>query len=205
MFNDGLIEVVSDAERAHTLFHPARLHILQALKEPSSSAALAKKLDLPRQRVNYHLRELENQKLVELKEEKVKGSVKERIYQRKGSTFAISPAVFGKMQVEANDIQDKFSSSYQIARASQVIDELHQLQHGANQAQQKLPTLSIDVDVRFASAKDRNDFSAELTETIQSLVEKYQDNKASNGRWFKFYAGAYPKIKSPKIKIPKPK
>lgn len=189
------LEVIDNADRAHTLFHPARLQILQELNEPASSTSLAKKLKQPRQRVNYHLRELEAQNLVELKEEKVKGSVTERIYQRKGKSFTISPAAFGNMQVNAETIQDKFSSNYQIARATKIIEELHGLQEGADKAQLKLPTLSLDVDIRFASAQARNEFSTELTETIQTLVEKYQNNQVSNGRWFTFYLGAYPKLK----------
>lgn len=189
------IEVVAEAERAHILTHPARLELLQALDQPASPATLAKKLNLPRQRVNYHIRELENQQLIELKEERTKGSVTERIYQRKGRAYALSAKMLGSLQMTAEQVQDKFSANYQIARASQVIDELNVLRLGAEAAQKKLPTLSMDVDVRFAGAKDRNDFAAELSECVQRLVEKYQDNNSKKGRWFRFYVGAYPKPK----------
>jgi len=188
------VEVIAEAERAHILLHPARLQILQELVEPSSPAALSKKLGLPRQRVNYHLRELESQDLVELKEERIKGSVTERIYQRKGTAYTLSPAALGSLQIKAEDIQDRFSSNYQIARASQIIEELRCLQIGALEANKKLPTLSLDVDIRFSSAQDRNNFANELAACVQTLVEKYQDD-SNKGRWFRFYVGGYPKPK----------
>ena len=52
------LEVVAEPERAAALLHPARRQLLEALDEPLSAASLAERLSLPRQRVNYHLREL---------------------------------------------------------------------------------------------------------------------------------------------------
>ena len=53
------LQVVDDPERAAAMLHPLRMRMLETLREPHSAASLARILELPRQKVNYHLRELE--------------------------------------------------------------------------------------------------------------------------------------------------
>ena len=72
------VDVILDAERAQALLNPARLELLEHLQEPGSAASLARLLGQPRQRVNYHLRALEEHQLVELALERRQGSVVER-------------------------------------------------------------------------------------------------------------------------------
>ena len=169
--------------------------MLENLEEPASAAALARRLDLPRQRINYHLRELEAQRLIELVEEKRKGNVTERIYQRTGRSYAISTAALGNLGSKPSDVQDRFSSAFQIALASQAIRDLAVLRAGAAAAEKKLPTFALQVEVRFASADKRNEFAEELAAHVADLVRKYHDDKAPGGRDFRFYLGAYPKPK----------
>ena len=189
------IDVIEDLGRAQVLLHRMRIELLENLAEPSSAAALARSLGLPRQRINYHLRELERERLIELVEEKRKGNVTERIYRRTGENYAISTAALGALGSNPNDIQDRFSSAYQIAVASRVIRELAMLRAGADAARKKLPAFALEVDVRFASAEKRNSFADELAASIADLVRKYHDEKAPRGRAFRFYLGAYPRPK----------
>lgn len=189
------VDVIEDARRAQVLLHQTRLRLLEHLGEPGSAAALARKLDLPRQRVNYHLRELEGQRLIELVEEKRRGNATERIYRRTGSAYAISTAALGGLGASPAAIQDRFSSAYQIALASQAIRDLAVLQVSARAAGKKLPTFALAVEVRFASAAKRNEFAAELAADVADLVRKYHDEKAPKGRTFRFYLGAYPRPK----------
>lgn len=193
------VDVIEDPKRAQVLLHPIRTQLLEQLAEPGSAAALARRLDLPRQRINYHLRELEAQKLIQLVEERRKGSVVERIYRRTGQTYAISTTALGGLGTTPDLVQDRFSSAYQIALASRAIQELAVLQAGAEAANQKLPTFALEVEVRFASAARRNEFAAELAAAVADLVRKYHDETAPRGRTSRFYVGSYPKPK------PKPK
>ncbi len=65
------IDVIQQADRASAVLHPLRRQILEALAaEPGSASTLARRLGEPRQKVNYHLRELEQHGFVELVEEK---------------------------------------------------------------------------------------------------------------------------------------
>ena len=58
------VYLVRGPEEAATLLQHDRLRLVCALSAPASGAELARRLGLPRQRVNYHLRELEKEGLV---------------------------------------------------------------------------------------------------------------------------------------------
>jgi DNA-binding transcriptional ArsR family regulator len=61
------------------LLDPERRRLLEALREePDSASGLARRLDDSRQRLNYHLRTLEEAGLVELREERRRGNCVER-------------------------------------------------------------------------------------------------------------------------------
>ena len=190
------IDVIDEPKRARVLLDETRMTLLQNLSEPSSASALAARLGLPRQRVNYHLKQLAGQNLIELLSEKIKGNVRERIYRRTGDSYAISSTALGPLGTSTSQIKDRFSSAYQIALASQAVRDLGAMQVDAQAAGQSLPTLSLDVKVRFASAEKRNQFSEELAASLADLVRKYQDDEAPAGRSFQFYMGAYPTPKS---------
>jgi DNA-binding IclR family transcriptional regulator len=61
------------------------------LSEPDSAAGLARRLGIPRQKVNYHLRELEREGFVELLEERRKGSCIELVVRATAREFLIAP------------------------------------------------------------------------------------------------------------------
>ena len=67
------------------------------------------------------------------------------------------------------------------------------MQVGARAAGKTLPTFSLAVEIRFASAAGRNDFAEELARSVAELVSKYHDEKSPKGREFRFYLGAYPR------------
>ena len=54
------VEVISDPVAAPVALEPVRSRLLSELAEPASAATLASRLGIARQRVNYHLRALEN-------------------------------------------------------------------------------------------------------------------------------------------------
>ncbi len=52
-------ELIRDPDAAATLLKPPRPALLAALRQPDSASGLARRLGMPRQRVNHHLHELE--------------------------------------------------------------------------------------------------------------------------------------------------
>jgi predicted ArsR family transcriptional regulator len=62
------VEVIEDPAAASSALDPIRSRLLAELVEPGSAAALAGRVGIARQKVNYHLRALEAHGLVELAE-----------------------------------------------------------------------------------------------------------------------------------------
>lgn len=189
------IDVVAEPERAAVLLDRTRLDLLRALNAPCSAAALGRHLDLPRQRVNYHLRELERERLVECVAENVRGSCVERVYRRSGERYVVSGAALGDLAADPDAVADRFSSAYQIALASRAVEELSALQVGAAAHRQALPTLSLAVEVAFASPAARTAFAEELSTAVAELVRKHHAGETAGARTYRVYLGAYPKPK----------
>jgi DNA-binding transcriptional ArsR family regulator len=190
------VVVVGEADRARVLLDPTRQAILAMLETPASAASLAPALDVPRQRLNYHLHELERAGFVLVDRERQRGSVSERTYRRAGDTFAISVDALGPVGSRPSATLDRFSSGYQIAVASQAVADLAALRAGAAAAGKSLPTLTLEADIRFRTPAVRAAFAQELGEAIAALVRTYHDARAEGGRTYRLYIGAYPKPKS---------
>jgi len=189
------LSVIHDPRRAAALLDPLRLKLLERLSEPNSASGLARQLRLPRQKVNYHLRELEKAKLVELVEERRKGNCIERVVRATAVTYVIDPAALGKLAADPSRVRDRFSSAYLVAVAARAIHELAALRAGAEKAGKKLATMTLETEVRFASAEARNAFAEELTNALADLTAKYHDGKSPGGRRFRFFAGGHPALK----------
>ncbi|RZJ43087.1 MAG: ArsR family transcriptional regulator, partial [Brevundimonas sp.] len=64
--------LLDNLDAAHLALAPIRRRILAALVEPASAAGLAKQLDMPRQKIGYHLKALEDAGLIRLAGERKK-------------------------------------------------------------------------------------------------------------------------------------
>lgn len=177
---------------AGALLHPMRMQILHALQEPGSASTVARQLGIPRQKVNYHLRELEKAGFVEEIEQRRAGNCIERIVRARAAHYLIDPELLGHLGADPDAISDKFSSTYLIAVAAQAIRELAASQKQAEKSGKRLATLSLQADVRFASAADRNAFTTELANEFARLVARYHNDEAGGGRPFRFLIGGYP-------------
>ncbi|MEZ6241437.1 MAG: helix-turn-helix domain-containing protein [Phycisphaerales bacterium] len=195
------LTLLSDTDAAAALLNPDRRRVLETLgsgERPGDSAAgVAGRLGLPRQKVNYHVRELERLGLVELVEERRKGNCLERIVRARATTYAMDPAMLGALSPDPAREPDRRSAAYMIAVAARTIAELGELLRRAARAKKRISTLTIDAEVRFASAKDQSDFGEELARTVAQLVSKYHDEGSPNGRTFRVVAGAYQAITKP--------
>lgn len=187
------VHVVDRPEHAARLLKPVRLAILRSLGSGNSAAGVARTLRLPRQKVNYHLRELERAGLAELVEERRKGNCTERVLRARATRWVVDPAVFGGDAPDAGDVQDRFSSSQLAALAAQTIRELAELRRTADASGKRVASLSLQSEVRFASAESRSAFTEELTRTLARLVAKYHDAHAPGGRSFRLTVGAWPR------------
>lgn len=190
------VEVIDDPAIAQSALDPLRSRILAALREPGSATTVAATLDLPRQKVNYHLRDLETHGLVELMEERPRRGLTERIMAASARSYAVSPSALGASGADPIGT-DRHSRRYLIAIAARLLREVAELAHRADEAGQSLATLSIDSEIRFASAADRSAFTSELAESIAELTARYHDESAPRGRWHRLLVAAHPRPAPP--------
>jgi DNA-binding transcriptional ArsR family regulator len=174
--------------------HPLRIRLLRALHEPASAATVARELGLPRQKVNYHLRELERAGFLEEVEQRRKGNCIERIVRATAASYLVNPDIAGQLGETASEARDRFSSAYLVATAARIVRDVAVLRERANSVGKELPTLTLEADVRFKSAGDRNAFSDELSRAVAGLVSKYDDPEAKHGRAYRFVLSAHPAV-----------
>lgn len=186
------LDVIDTAETAIAALEPTRARMLAELAEPGSATTVAAALGLPRQQVNYHLRTLESHGLVTLVEERPRRGLVERVMQATAHGYVVAPPGIGATEPGATR-PDRLSSRYLIAVAARAVREVGNLARRADQAGRSLPTLTIDSDIRFATAADRAAFTQELAATVNALASRYHNESAPNGRWHRLVVGAYPR------------
>ncbi|MEX0658846.1 MAG: helix-turn-helix domain-containing protein [Egibacteraceae bacterium] len=174
-----------------------RSRLLAGLREPASAAALADRVGLPRQKVNYHLRTLESHGLVRLASEKRWGGLTERRLVATASAYVVSPRALGPVAVDPEQATDRLAASYLIALAARVVGEVGDLIRRAHDAGRHLASLSVDTVIRFRSAQERAAFTEELTAEINRLVARYHDASAVGGRSHRLVLMAHPLPQSP--------
>jgi DNA-binding transcriptional ArsR family regulator len=188
------VQVLDAAEAASALLDPSRLHILTALREPDSSAGVARTLGLPRQRVGHHVRTLEAAGLLSCVGERKKRNCVERLLQATARAYVLAPRLLGELGLSTDEARDRFSSTYLLAAANRIIEEVGAMRPRAEAAGKKLPTLTLQTEVRFASARSQNEFLEELLAAFSELVARHHRPDAAGGRTFRISLLGHPAL-----------
>ena len=189
------LSVIDDPAVAGVSLDPVRARLLALLSEPGSASSLAGKIGLARQKINYHLRTLEQHGLIELVAERRKGNMTERVMQATAASYVISPAALSAVAPDPARTPDRLSARWLIAVAARTVREVGELLAGATKAGKRLATFAIDGEVRFASAADRAAFADELAQAVTALVGKYHDESAPRGRPHRVVVAIHPEIR----------
>jgi DNA-binding transcriptional ArsR family regulator len=185
-------EMVADPDRAATALSPDRRRLLAALAEaPNSATGLAELLGDSRQRLNYHLRELEKAGFLELVEERRKGNCTERVLRAKAKHWLIDPGALAGLGDQPLPPPDRFSATYLIALAARAIREVAGLVGKASGSQKRLATLALDTEIRLARPADFSAFAEDLALAVGQVIERHTHD-APGGRRFRILAGAWP-------------
>ncbi len=188
------IAVIEDPAAAVVALDPVRSQLLAALAvEPASAAGVAARIGLPRQRVGYHLKALEEHGLVVEVGQRRHGGLTERVLAASAPAYVVSPGAMGAASTDPARVSNRLSASYLIALAARVVREVGGLLPTAERAGKRLPTLSVDVDLRLRSAQDRTAFADELGAAVRSLAARYHDDGAHHGRWYRVAVISYPR------------
>ena len=188
------VAVIEDPATAEVSLDPIRSRLLAALAVPGSATMLAAQVGLPRQKVNYHLRTLEQHGLLELVEERRKGNVTERVLQATAASYVISPAALAAVAPDPARAPDRLSARWLLAVAARLVRDVGELITGAGKTRQKLATFAIDGEIRFAGPADRAAFAEELTVAVTALVARYHDEEAPGGRSHRLVVAVHPTV-----------
>lgn len=194
------VEVIDDPAAATVALEPVRSRLLAELAEPASAAALAGRLSIPRQRINYHLRALESHGLVRVAAKRRWGGLTERLLVATAASYVVSPAAMGPVASDPGRKADRLSASYLIALAARIIREVAGLVRRSREVDKRLATMSIDTVIRFRSAVDRAAFAAELAGAVTALAARYHDEAAPGGRAHRLVVVAHPVAQEPRGK-----
>src|SRR5262245_6754357 len=186
------VEVIEDPAAATAALDPIRNRLLVELAQPASAAALAARIGIPRQKVNYHLRALETHGLAQMVEERRWGGLAERLLVATASSYVVSPGALGVVAADPRRTADRLSASYLIALGARIVREVGDLWRRARQADKSLATLAVETEIRFRSPADRAAFTHDLTRTITALVARYHDEAAPGGRLHRLVLVSHP-------------
>jgi DNA-binding transcriptional ArsR family regulator len=185
------VKVLTDASTVEVALDPIRATILDALTEPGSATTVAAVVGLTRQKVNYHLKALEGHGLVETVETRTWGGIRERFVRRAARNLVVSPGVLQSSAVNPDEISDQLSSAYLIAVNARAVAEVGAIASTAAPGT-RLPTLTVDTVIGFASPDDRAAFAADLEAAVTALAAKYHHD---NGRPHRLTVSSYPQPK----------
>lgn len=181
--------LLDDLDTAHVALAPIRRRILAALTEPASAAGLAAQLDMPRQKIGYHLRALQDAGLIQLDSERRRRGFTERLFVAARS-YVFDPALMqAPPDPDAVDAQDRHAADHLISTASTLVRDVARMRQAADAEGARLLTLTVEADVTFAAPAEFDAFTEEVSAAVTALARKYA---APAGRHYRLTAVAHP-------------
>lgn len=204
------LEWVTEAKQAADLLEPLRAGILKLTQQPLSSTELGARLNLPRQRVNYHVRELSRSGLLKRAGRRRRRNMFEQLYVASARTYVLSPALVREVCADWREVSDRTSATYLIALSAQMLADAGEAMRAARVTRQKLDTLSIKSQFRFESREQRERFERELARAVAAVIARFTSpNRMSSGepgpgRPYRLVLGCYPYLGSKLGQSPAP-
>lgn len=191
------VAVITDAAAAAVCLDPVRARILAALARPGSAASIAEQVGTTRQKVNYHLRALEEHGLVQLVEQRPRGGLTERVMQATAAAYVISPDALAPVAPDTSEPGDQRSARWLLALAAQLVRDVGTLLHRSAAAGTPVATLALDTEITFATAQDRAAFAADLARAVDELVATHHRPTSTHGRPHRLVLALHPSITRP--------
>lgn len=192
------LETISDTGRASALLHPLRLSLLSLSREPVSAAELARRLGLPRQRVNYHVRALERAGFLRPAGRQRKRNMIEQRYVATARAFMLSADLLGPVGADWRDIGDTGSAGYLLALTEQVRSDLERAAAEAKSQGTAITTLSLKSQFRFESPAQRTAFASAVREAVVNVIARHStpsrldSGRPGRGRPYRLVLACYP-------------
>ena len=189
------IEAVHQPDRAASLLaHPLRASILARARAPISASDLARSLGQPRQRLNYHVRQLALAGFLLPVAQQKKRNMLEQQYVASAHCYVLAPDVLGEIAADPAALPDSSSAAHLVAMCSVAQTQVAEVMAAAAGAGVRLRTISLKLDVQFESAAQRTEFSQALAAAVDDVVARHSSTSTDSGggRPFKLFLGCYP-------------
>jgi DNA-binding transcriptional ArsR family regulator len=191
--------LLDEPDRVRRALSPLRRQLLARLRTPASAAQLAGELELPRQRIGYHLRELEAAGLVELVEERRRRGFVERVLRASAEAYVVDPAVMsrsedpaGEAAVDSSGVsaaRDRHAAEHLVDVAGRTVRDVARMQTAAERSGRRLLTFTLETEVRFGAPADVHRFTDALAAAVADVVAAFD---MPSGRAYRVIGAGHP-------------
>lgn len=189
------ILTIHERDRAQALLAPLRLELVELAATPISASEAATRLGLPRQRVNYHVRELARHHFLARAGTRKKRNMTEQLYRSVARSFLFAPDLLGPLAAKLPDATSAVSAAELLRLSTTMQSDLIDVMERAGNEGKKIATLSLQSDFAFSTAEQRADFAAALESAIRDVIARHTEpvgTPASNP--FRLVIGCYPSV-----------
>jgi hypothetical protein len=155
-------------------------------------------MNLPRQTVNYHVRELAKAGLMARASRRRRRRLFEQCYVATARGYVLSPELLGTLAADPAHVADTLSADYLLGLASKLQSELACSLDLAAPAGKRFAALSLNTELRFTSPELQAAFAEELQRAVLGVVDRHSspfaraDGTPAEGRPFRLVLGCYP-------------
>jgi DNA-binding transcriptional ArsR family regulator len=199
--------LLAEPEELRGALAPLRRQLLLRLRTPASATELARELGLGRQKVNYHLRKLEESGLVELVEERQRRGCVERVLRARADAYVVDPALMSAAEPAAGRTAagqaaaggraagldragDRHAADHLVTVASDAVREVTRMQGAADRAGVRLMTFTLESEVRLGEPADLHRFTEALASALAAVVAEFD---SPGGRGYRVVGAGYPR------------
>lgn len=194
------LALLDDASTARVALSPLRRELLGLLRTPTSAAGLAEALEMPRQKIGYHLRLLEKAGLIAAVETRRRRGFTETLFEARSEALLIDPMILAPADPGTVDKQDRFAADHLVRTAAGIVRDVSRMREAAADEGSRLLTFTVEADVAFARAADIEIFAARLSDALATIAADFAP--AGEGRSYRVTVAGHPAANSrakPKI------
>ena len=184
---------IETAAQAKKLLTPHRIDLLKAMLEPRTCKELAAQFEQSPQQINYHVKILEKEGLIQrVSEKRIRGTI-EATYQAKARSYWLAPQLVGQIGTP-QQAKDQSSLRYLMSMAEEMMTDLGRLGH-QSEAGEHIPSLGLSAQIHLPQGEKRQAFLSEVQTIFQQLATKYglpDSPKPHQPETFKLALTCYP-------------